>query len=48
MILFANRNRDTDVENKHMDTNWGNGGGVNWKIGSDYICTIDTLYKIDN
>ena len=32
------RNRDTDVENKHMDTKggkWGGGGGgvMNWEIG---------------
>ena len=35
------RNRDTDVENKHMDTKrgkrrWGGGGGVmNWATGID-------------
>ena len=36
------RNRDTDVENKHMDTKglkwgvWGGGGGgMNWEIGID-------------
>ena len=36
------RNRDTDVENKRMDTKWGEvaaggvGGGVmNWEIGID-------------
>ena len=33
------RNRDADVENKHMDTKggkWGGGGGVmNWEIEID-------------
>ena len=34
------RNRDTDVENKHMDTKggkwWGYGGGVmKWEMGID-------------
>ena len=27
---LQDRNRDTDVENKHMDTREGNGGGVWW------------------
>ena len=26
MNQFARQNRDTDVENKHMDTNGGKGG----------------------
>ena len=38
MNRFA-RQRDTDVENKHMDTkgeNWGaGGGGMNWEIEID-------------
>ena len=34
------RNRDTDVENKHMDTKGGKvagvgGSGMNWEIGID-------------
>ena len=42
------RNRDTDVENKHMDTKggkWGWGWGwwwMNWEIGID----IYTLIRI--
>ena len=37
----------TDVENGHMDTRGGRGGGMNWEIGIDiYIYT--TMYKIDN
>ena len=42
------RNRDTDVENKCMDTKgekWGVGGGVmNWEIGID-ICIKWITYK---
>ena len=41
------RNRDTDVENKRMDTNggkqwWrrGGGGGMNWEIGIDIYTLI--------
>ena len=40
------RNRDTDVENKHMDTKggkWGAGGGggeMNWAIGIDIYILI--------
>ena len=44
------RNRDTDVENKRMDSKggkWVGGGGVmNWKIGIDIYKLI--MYKIDN
>ena len=29
------RNRDTDVENKCMNTKGGKGGGMNWEIGID-------------
>ena len=28
-----NRNRDTDVENKHMEAKGESGGGMNWEIG---------------
>ena len=35
---MQNRNRDADVENKHMNTKRGR-GGVNWEIGID-------LYKL--
>ena len=34
MILFA-RNRDTEVENKYMDTRGEGEGGMNWEIGID-------------
>ena len=39
------RNRDTDVENKRMDTKggkWGEGGGggMNWEIGIDIYTLI--------
>ena len=51
------RNRDTDVENKHVDTKVGSGGGVgggmNWEIGIDmytlicikWITNKNLLYK---
>ena len=49
---FARRNRDTDVENKRMDTKWGKwwwwGGGVmNWEIGID-IYTLICIKWITN
>ena len=38
------RNRDTDEENKRMDTKggkwWGGGGGMNWEIGIDIYTLI--------
>ena len=40
------RNRDSDVENKHMDTKGGKwwraagGGGMNWEIGVDIYTLI--------
>ena len=48
------RNRDTDVENKRMDTKGGKGGrGMNWAIGIDmytlicikWITNKNLLYK---
>ena len=42
------RNRDTDVENKYMDTKGGNGGwgvgggGMNWATGIDIYTLICT------
>ena len=49
------RNRDTDVENKSMDTKGGHwlGGGMNWEIGIDmytltcikWITNKNLLYK---
>ena len=46
------RNKDTDVENKHMDTKggkwWGaGGGGMNWEIGID-IYTLICIKQITN
>ena len=29
------RNRDTDVENRHVDTGWKGEGGTNWEIRID-------------
>ena len=39
------RNRDTDVENKCVDTKggkwgWGGGGGMNWEVGIDIYTLI--------
>ena len=36
---LQSRNRETDIENKHMDTKWGRRNGLNWEIGID-ICTL--------
>ena len=35
MNLLAKQNRDTDSENKRMDTQGRKGGGMNWKMGID-------------
>ena len=43
---MQNRNRDTDIENKHMDTKQGRRGGMNWETGVDNRNT--TMYRIDN
>ena len=32
---MPNRNRDTDIENKHMDIKGEAGGGMNWETGID-------------
>ena len=42
-------NRDTDVENKRMDTKGGRQGegGMNWEIGID-IYTLLRIKKITN
>ena len=32
---LRSRNRDTDIENKNLDTKRGKGGGMNWEIGID-------------
>ena len=46
---LQSRNRDTDVENKCIDTKGERGGG--WEELGDWdwhIYTTDTMYKIDN
>ena len=43
---LQSRNRDTDVENKHIDTKGKKGDGMNWEIGIEYIYITDTVYKI--
>ena len=49
MILFASRNRDTDLENKCMETKRGRGDGMNWEIGTDiYTLLILSTKYISN
>jgi len=48
MILFANTKRDTDVENKHLDTKRGKEGLYILGDWDGHIYTIDSMYKIDN
>ena len=46
---MQSRNKDTDIQNKHMDTKVGKGGV--WDELGDWdwrIYSIDTIYKIDN
>ena len=33
---MQNRNRDTDTENKLLDTKQGKEGGMNWRLGLTY------------
>ena len=40
------RNRDTDIENKHLDTKGGEVGGMNWEFGTDIYGTTDNMSKI--
>ena len=53
LTSLQGRNRDTVVENKHMDTKagkWrgvGGGGGMNWEIGID-IYTLICIKWITN
>ena len=38
LLTIKSKNRHTDVENKCMDTKWGEKeDGKNWQIGNDYI-----------
>ena len=32
---LQSRSRDTDIEKKSMDTEWGKGCGMNWEIGTE-------------
>ena len=41
------RNRDSDVENKSMDTKGDGGSGMNWEIGID-IYTLICIKQITN
>ena len=42
---FQGRNRDTDVENKHVNTVWEGEDGTNWESKTD---SYTTMCKIDN
>ena len=45
---LQSRNRDTDVENKRMDTKGGKGGGgMNWETGID-IYALRRIKQITN
>ena len=48
MSIFAKQTRDSDVENKCMDTKEGKGGWDKLGDWDRYLCTIDTMSKIDN
>ena len=43
---LQNRNRDTDIENKYMDTKRGKEGWDLLRDWDQYIYTIDIIYKI--
>ena len=40
LTYLQSRNRDTDVENKLMDTKVGRGGRMNWEIGIDIYALL--------
>ena len=42
--MTLNRNRDTDVENKCVLTQWGEGGSEFGRLGLTYIHSY-TMYK---
>ena len=42
---LQNRNRDMDVENKHMDTK-GVGGGKNWEIGTHIYTLFSSVQSL--
>ena len=44
---MQSRNRDTDVENKHIDTKGVRRSGMIGRFGLTYI-HFDTVYKMDN
>ena len=43
---LQSKNRDTDIENEHMDTK-GIGGGMNWEIGID-VYTPLSIKQVTN
>ena len=46
---MQNRNRDLDIENKHMNTKEeGEMDGMNWENWVWFKYIIDTIYKTDN
>ena len=41
LSYLQTRNRDTDIESKHLDTKGGEVGGMNWEFGTDiYVLPI--------
>ena len=45
---LQNRNRDTDLENKHMDTKWWNGEWAELDDCDWCKHSIDAMYKVSN
>ena len=46
-LCLQGRNRDTDAENKRMDTKGRRGGGMNWETGID-VYTLMCIKQITN
>ena len=49
-LIYEVQIRDTDVENKHMDTKGykGRSGGMNWETGIDIYAYVDIMCETDN
>ena len=41
---LQSRNRDTDIENKCMDTKQGKEDGMNWETGTDIYTLLCVTY----
>ena len=45
---LQSRNRDSDVDNRCMDTKGEKGGGAEFRDWDWQIYIVDTMYKMDN